>query len=389
MNLVLFMMIASLISLSFGEFGQFPFGLTRSVGITDGLLFLNLIFLAIWRIGILKKIDYPRPFKFLILFWAVSFLSLILSGNLNGGLYLVRFVIYSSNFLIGFYIIKSKVSKVDSIILLLVILGLFLSILGFLQLLIFPNIGFLSEFGYDPHIGRLVSTFLDPNLLGTFLNITLALSFYRWLKDKGKINFFITIVLLLAIFLTFSRSAYLMLIVQTLILGLLKDKRILFTIFLFAMIFSLTIPRLNERIIGAFKFDQTSTDRIESWGKGIKIFEKHPLLGVGFNNIRDAYDKEKLLQTFTIDGGNSGSGVDSSAIFVFATTGVIGFLSYAFFWFILIKSIFKLKDKLVAVTMISIIVSLFINSQFINSLFYPPIMFVYFLLLGGIYGLLD
>lgn len=388
MNLIFFLIVGTLISVIFGEFGNFPFGASSiSVGITDLLAFFTIVFLAVWKIGIKKEISVPKEFKILIFFWAVSFISLIFSTHLEGGLYLIRFIFYSALFLAGYQVVDEIKDSRDKIISAICISGLILSILGFLQLIIFPDFEFLSEFGYDPHKYRLASTFLDPNLLGSNLNLSLALSYYFYLKSKSKYWLGVCLTLALAVLLTFSRSAYLMLFVEVFIFGLLRARKLLAGIIVIFVLLYILLPNFNQRIRGAINIDKSAEARIISWRNGIELASKNIVFGIGFNNIRYYINEYNLIQTHSADGGNSGSGFDSSFLVIIATTGIIGLFTYGYFWFEIIKTLIKnLKSGGIYLLTLCIIAGLFVNSQFINSLFYPPIMAAMFLLLGTILG---
>ena len=115
MNLVWFISVGAIMANVLGELGKFPFGGNNSIGVIDVLVSLTVGFLVVWQVGIQKKIVLQREFKILIGFWVISLISLILSGRIYGGLYLVRFMLYSSLFWVGFNLIKSKVITVDNL----------------------------------------------------------------------------------------------------------------------------------------------------------------------------------------------------------------------------------------------------------------------------------
>src|SRR3989344_3275152 len=217
MNLVWFISVGAIMANVLGELGKFPFGGNNSIGVIDVLVSLTVGFLVVWQVVIQKKIVLPREFKILIGFWVISLISLILSGRIYGGLYLVRFMLYSSLFWVGFNLIKSKVITVDNLFSKIILSGVILSILGFIQLLVFPNLAFLEIFGFDPHQNRVVSTFLDPNFLGCFLSICFLVSLYQFFENKQKIFLLGATIFLLTIFFTFSRSAYLKVLIESLI----------------------------------------------------------------------------------------------------------------------------------------------------------------------------
>lgn len=385
MNLVWFLIIGVISSVTLGEFGQFPFGVTSSsFSLTDLLLALTMIFFLIWQIGVKRELRLPTSFKLLVSFWGIGVISLIISQMFSGGLYLIRFIFYSSIFLPVFYLIKQKLITLEQLLKVLIIPAFLLAALGFIQIIFFPDIKVLTDFGFDPHKNRLVSTFLDPNFTGSFLNIGVVIFAYLYVTQKKRIWAFLIFFLLTAIILTFSRSAYLMLFLEIFILGLLKYRKLLLILILVPIILYLSVPKFAERINGAINLDITATERVESWRKGIEIFKENYLFGVGFNNIRNAFEKNNLLKVFTKDGGNSGAGVDSSFLFVLITTGVIGFLVYIIFWISFIKRFIKKKNKNFNLFIIALIPAIFLNSQFINSLFYPPIMLYLYSLLGAV-----
>lgn len=387
MNLIYFLTILIIFTINLGEFGKYPFGVSSTgVSLLDVLLALALIFLIIWQTALKKKILFPPNFKLLMFFWVVGFIALVLFQNMSGIFYLIRFVIYSSTFWLGFALSKESKISSENLIMYFVFSGWIFAVLGFVQLWLLPDLRILSDLGFDPHQNRLVSTFLDPNFAGSFLNMALVLNIYLWKKSQQKKWLIGVLILILSIILTFSRSAYLMLAIEAIILGVYLSRKILIGIVICGLVLYVFIPRLNQRINGAFALDTTAQERIISWQKGLLVFQKYPLFGVGFNNIRVAYERENLFKTFTEDGGHSGAGVDSSLIFVLATTGITGCSIYLIWWLLILKRLVeKIKSKSLEFYLLTILVALFINSFFINSLFFPSIMFGYFLLLGLVF----
>lgn len=386
MYLVWFLTIGAVISIVLGEFGQYPFGASFSVSLTDFLISFSVLFLLIWKVGIKKELQFNKPLVLLILFWLAGLISLVVSGSLSGGFYLIRYVIYSLYFYVGFEIVRSRVAGIENIVLVIIFSGLAILAAGFLQLIFFPDMAIISDFGYDPHRYRLVSTFLDPNFSGAFLNICLALVIWKYISTNKKVWLIPVVLFGVAVFLTFSRSAYLMALIEVVIIGIFRARKMLGLFALVAVLAFIIVPRFNERVVGAFRIDVTAWERIESWNKGISVFKKNPVFGVGFNNLREAYTRNNLNKVFSSDGGNSGAGVDSSLIFVLATTGVAGLFLYILFWFEVLRKIVLNFHKDYGLVIMAIILGLFADSLFINSLFFTPIICVIYLLLGGFYG---
>ncbi len=391
MNLIKFLLIGALISIIFGELGKYPFGSSVGISLLDIFVSLTDIFFIIWVIVTKYRINIPILFKWIIGFWVIGLISLIFSltlfpplAVLGGSAYLIRFIIYSSIFLISFNLKKDGLLNIEKLFNLLRNIGFIFIFLGFLQLIFFPNFDFLTEFGFDPHQNRLTSTFLDPNFTGIFLVFVLAANVYFSIKEKSKLNIFFLLINLIAIILTYSRTAYLMLGIYLIIMGFpfflkfhFKKKIISVIISIFILSAILIIfPRFLDRIKGGLKVDKSASERLISWDNSLKIFENSLILGVGFNNYRIAQESFNLLRTFSPDGGHSGSGSDSSFLLILATTGFLGILIYLGLWLIFFKNIYKNNNLL------ALFVSFLIASQFINGLFYIPLMIWYFSFMG-------
>lgn len=305
----------------------------------------------------LVKINFKKmPFfiKTAFLFMAVASLSLLATP-----LQLTiqeKAVSFSYTLRFFCYIMFGWIFK-DRLIEILKLSGVALAILGLLQLIFFRDLSFLSILGWDPHYFRVVSTFLDPNFAGAFFVLTLILV---------RKNYFMFAIVYLALLLTFSRSSYGMFFISFTTLALiLKSWRLqtltillfgvlLFSFFLYSRFISL--PRNIDRTTSA-------SFRINTWTQGWQLFEKHPILGVGFNAYRYAIRDYKLADPQFLTGHGSNSN-DSSLLFIASTTGITGLFSFLFFLFSISR------NRL----MISTLAGLLFHSFFANSLFFPPIL---------------
>ncbi|HXK52530.1 O-antigen ligase family protein [Candidatus Nomurabacteria bacterium] len=304
-------------------------------------------------------------------------------------LYFVRF---SSYLLFGFCVASSVKNGLVCHIRLekaIVFSGLLFIILGFIQLYFLPDFGVLERsLGWDPHKFRLASTFFDPNFAATYLCIILlVLIRIRSFFSRNILGLFF-LLCLIAIFLTFSRSGWLFLACIGLVYGVFRKPRMLLvSIFICSLVF-FTVPRVQGRILGVTNPADSASFRWRSWENGLDLFKSNPVSGVGFNTLRYAQKENNLLSfiDYSIeDGGNSGAGIDSSFIFVLATTGVVGFGLFLIGFLGPLAKLAKGPSAFPAeksLYYISLIVGLGVSSQFINSLFYPQIMYLFFLLLA-------
>ncbi len=390
MNLVFFLTVISIVSIVAGEFGKFPFGsVGNSFSILDFFVAITAIFFLIWKFAITKKIDLPKIYLLIVGFIGICIGSLIWNSNFSGILYLIRLSLYSLFFWIGFSLMKWSPEKAEKVKKIIIGVGTVSAFLGILQLILFPNLSFLTNYGYDPHINRLAGTFLDPNFLGAFLSVVYGLLLIRFLKARSFVGILLLLVLVISIVLTYSRSAWLMFFIINLLTIWYLPKKIIISLILVIVLCGLFIPRVQQRIIGGFNIDISASERLSSWDKGLHLFKESPYVGIGFNNIRSFSIENGLIKPFTTDGGNSGAGIDSSWLLIFATTGVIGGSIFSYFYFYLMfifSKYFYLQREKDFLMLNGIMFGYFVNSQFINSLFYPPLMLTLFLVLGVYYA---
>ena len=296
-------------------------------------------------------------------------------------LFLIRFLFYFSVMIITLNVVKKE--KIEKWVSIFLVTGTIVAFLGFVQFLFVPNLLFLTPYGWDPHKMRIVSTFLDPNFTGVVFVFLASFSLSKYLYKKSLGLFLIFLFSSIAIFLTFSRSSYLAFLCALLVIGSLKSFKItllIILIFSFSFIF---VPQARERITGAITFDETAKARVESWQKALFVFREHFLIGVGFNTYRYSQASYGFFENDQSLGGHSGAGSDSSLLLVAATTGVFGL--GAFLW--ILASIYKTiakssKKSFIALGTLASFIALLVHSQFVNSLFFPQIMLLFWFFVG-------
>ncbi len=399
-----------------GEFGRLAF-LTDS-----GFLISDLvigIFIAVW---ICKKIlalsgpalpDATRRTNPLVspllLFITAGFLSLLqsffflkFSEVLAGSLYLVRFGEYVLLGLAATEILNTSQKKRTAITL-MVITALAIACAGFIQLIIYPNLGKLAEFGWDPHKNRLVSTWLDPNFVAGFLSFVILLLSGITVFSKGFLKksalLIIIVVLTTALVFTFSRSGYIAFLCGMLFIGIFRSRKLLIAILLLIPLVLNFSWRVQQRVDDlvhsatsiAFQSaenpDATARLRIKSWEQTLQLIAKRPLLGSGYNTLRYIKFNEGFVGDTQI---HSASGSDSSLLTILATTGILGFIPFILlYWRLFSQTIQNWRQKKsappargYAFGLLAGLISLFIHSLFVNSLLFPPILLFTWLAAG-------
>lgn len=401
MEIIKILLIASLFSLITGQLLRFSLFLNYgALNLTDLLVFaldLTFIFYVFFN---RKKTKFSRKvFPVIILFtlWAatanifsLSFLNF--SEVASSPFFLLRFLAY---FFISQVVLNSlEKEKIISWLNTFLLIGFIFIACGFLQLILFPNLNFLTVYGWDPHQKRIVSTILDPNFAGlifVFIFST-AISLYLFeqksmpitLTSKNRLLYLgLSLLAIVAVLLTYSRSSYLALIAAGLTIGTFKSPKILLAVLIFLLVSFIAIPQVKNRIIGAFEIDETSQARIVSWKNAITIFQHQPIFGVGFNNYRYAQAKYRLFAYPEQIELHSASGVDSSLLLVAATTGIIGLLLFLALIAVVISSaisnIYLQPASLISLT---VFLSLLVHSQFVNSFFFPQISLIFWFIFG-------
>ena len=354
-----------------------------------GLVLLFVIFEFTVR---KKKIMERKLLIMVLLFLIVGFISLVLNSKfltpqafLTSFAYSLRFAAYVS-IIFAFQFLNQKFK--ESINNKLIAAGTIFTSLGFIQYFFYPSLRNLYYLGWDEHLYRLFSTFLDPNFAGAFLVLVILLlteNIIRNFKNRNNLIFFsfLWICTLIAILLTHSRSAFIMLVVG--IITLLSLHRLfkvlgILVLVLFALLFIFS----NRNIEGLNPLRIASVEaRIDSANEAISIFSQNPVLGVGFNAYRYALTRYGFRTESGSAVSNADAGTDNSYLFVLATTGIIGFLIFLDFWVNIFKVIIRsFQSNFYEVVTVASIAGLLINTLFINSLFYPPIMAWIFILIG-------
>ncbi len=256
---------------------------------------------------------------------------------------------------------------------------------GFVQLLLYPDFSVFVAEGWDPHKNRLVGALFDPNFLGAVLvfgfNLILGLhTFTRARAHAFFYDFSLIALLLIGILLTFSRSAWLMLSISILAWGLLRYRKLLLISFLLGFASYLAVPRIQTRLSHITDPSDSAHFRLISWSNTLDAYFRGPLRGVGYNSFRFVQKDLGIISAGW--GGHSGGGSDSSLLLVLATTGPVGLFLFLCFVLSPIFSFRRISANLWRTIYVATLPALLMESFFVNSLFYPQILFLWGVLLA-------
>lgn len=408
-----------------GELYRLPFGGE------NGILVSDIAVGAIVAVWILGKIRKPKKdlgaegntavqnsfLKPLMIFLAIAAFSLLigltflkLTEVLAGSLYLLRFAEYV---LLGIVTLETVQTRKDAqkVLTAIILAAVFIAIAGFIQLAVYPDLGKLEEYGWDPHQNRLVSTWLDPNFIAGYLSFILAIVTALTLYTKNIVKktglIIILAVLAAALFLTYSRSGYVAAAAALGLIGLLKSRKLLVGGIIIIFIALNFLPRAQERVedlvfsIQSLVFntnenpDATARLRIISWNQTLELIQKRPLLGSGYNTLKYVKYNEGFVEDPSV---HSASGSDSSLLTILATTGILGLLPFLLLHWNLLKLSFQNwrshSDRLPGTPQNGVgrnktiplqwqgyglgifagFIGLLLHSLFVNSLLFPQIL---------------
>jgi len=345
--------------------------LDRTIGLFAGFVVVNLVAIGVTAV------------RFDLTPGEVAFSSL----------YLIRWSLYASVYLFALTAVRRSAGP-RLIHAAVVVCGAFAAF-GIIQSIFMPNFAFIVYPDAIPYIDwdiqghRLVSTFLDPNFAGAFIMFGL---FYAHAQAADrKPSYPLLALFWLALILTLSRSS---IIAALCGLGLLAFRtrsfhRLFVPLLLFVLIAVLAADRLMQFAAAYNKLtfiEPSALARLGDWLLAWRVFIDNPLIGIGYNTfgiVRGAYG--------AVGVGSGAFGSDGGVLYMAAVSGIVGVaLLGAGLWRLMAIGwrTYRIKQLPQNVRGLGLalhvwIPSLVIQSAASNSIFYPFIIGMLFLL-GGI-----
>jgi hypothetical protein len=396
--------------LPFGQLTKLPVGSSQvNIYGQDVVVVLLLIIFGLRKFITREKIIWPKLTKAIGGFVGFAALSFILSFPYRESrelavavLYLLRFVAYAGVYLVTSDIVGRQKKIYDfqpkadppraerfKIYDLLIVAIEVAAILGLLQYIFIPDISDLRSFGWDPHYFRVVGTYLDSGFMGMFYVLGLIGVSAKVLKNKTlskttkAIDWLAFGLIYIALSLTYARSAYASYLVGIGVVAWFKKTPKFFIAALLVLLLTiLLLPRPHGE---GTKLERSSTiySRIINYQQALKISGDNPVWGVGFNNYRYVQRDYGFIDLNNWQETHAGSGATASPLFILATCGVMGLITYS----LLILKMIAMAKRGVAnylnLTVLAATISLLTHSLFNNSLFYAWLMLWWWLSLGA------
>ncbi|MDD5044287.1 MAG: O-antigen ligase family protein [Candidatus Omnitrophica bacterium] len=261
--------------------------------------------------------------------------------------------------------------------------------------------------GYLPIINlnlvRATASFKDANVMGIYLSafipLMLCLAFY-FFKDKKKIlMFFISLLALAGLVLTYSRPSLLAVYLSVLFLGLVKKDKIVIAALLGLVVLAPFIaPRsvkdwAKEVNYNPIRF-MCNDDRIAIYRNDLQMVKAHPAIGVGTNNFMKNYKKYKESPEYMNIVTADYMYAHNNFLHMAGETGLIGlgiFLWLLYRLFAEASGIYKrLEDnffKFVSLGLIASLIAFLLNGLTESSLYYSRVAVLFWYLTGFSLGL--
>jgi len=310
---------------------------------------VNLLFTLLFKPQVKVKLTWPLFFPF-FLFFLASLLSAALSSNPAASFY--YFLRWPLFLYFAYIFVPANVIK-DAKTLKTTVVIVFLSSMAVLFS------GFLSLYGQDwqNSFFRLKSIKIfnsypfgeNHNLIAEFLNIGafFVLVIKEFLKDKRlkRVADAIFIMSVLGIILTFSRSGWITLFLQSAIYLYYRTKSLpkeRIPALIISLLFIALITPFFFRMSALQEKNVSSTEnRVLLTEISLRAFIEKPLFGYGSGEFTNLVDQDTRFRA------KYGPAVDSHGVIqkLIAENGILGLTAWLFLLFVLINLIFKTVEK--------------------------------------------
>ncbi len=369
------------------KMGDFSLTATSLLGISALLSLLISLFSKFSKKEYsLKKFPSFLFFPWL-LFFLGTFFSLFSSISFSTSLAeIIRLFSIFSMFFLGWFLVDDN-TKLKNFFLLIIATSVIPLLVGFWQF--FTKKGFQLSFEDVPN--RIFGTFAHPNPFAYFLILIAILIIIKVKETNQKYSrFFWSIyffLILIALFLTYTRGAWLTLILALVILTFFYSRFLLFWGGVCFVFVYLLFNPFQNRINNLFHQSSSSSVnwRMEMWLDGIKIVQKNFVNGTGIGTSKIALLKTRGPYMGSLDPHNDflrtaieGGLLLTLAFFVLFSTFLINF------WKNFQQKNISFNMRFVNLSFFAITLSLFGASFFDNILSATALNWIFWSLTGAV-----
>jgi putative inorganic carbon (hco3(-)) transporter len=263
-----------------------------------------------------------------------------------------------------------------------------IAVFGILQAAFLPNFAQLvypdsrAAVDWDVQGHRLVSTLLDPNVVGSMLAAG-ALIQLSLISAGASVRRWRVLTMLVALVLTVSRSAALAFFAGMIVIFVARglSRRLLRVLGFLALLAAAALPKLIELARAFGRFDvgagTSAGERVLAWLRALQVFRDHPIFGVGFNTygyVVEHYGWPRF--------GVASYGSDGGLLFIAALTGIVGLALYCLILLLVIRNCQRIwrdpsapaEHRGLAIGTAAATVAVVVDSMFVNTILTTNVM---------------
>jgi len=304
---------------------------------------------------------------FLWLYFLVMTFGLLFAGKANAAIN--KYFIYALPIPVVYYFFKMhSFSMKDRLVIARVICAalVIVSIIGILEAVFHKNIiyeRFVHNVYYNLYIAneRVMSTQHAPQPLGTFIIACIPFALFLIEKRENIFNVILGILgmgfSIVTLMLTLSRGPVLALVVLLVVYFYKKCKRMIIPLLVLIVIlmFIFSIYGADSAIwrLGLIGWTAQSdySHRLNRVDTVLKILKDHPFMGLGLENYRYFFGKYFYIKYVRWDWRVT----DNMYLLILAESGILGFLAFATFIFLLLRKALRCYNEFGFILLIALI----------------------------------
>ena len=331
-----------------------------------------------------KELPLLRSWLFFLIALSASLLTSI---NITAGPVEIARILSSALIFYTAFVVVENSKDLSNLIKVIIISALIPSLVAIYQF--FTQTGLTVP--YEGVYNRVFGTFTHPNMLAFYLVLVLALCFVVYLiSDKKKVTVtlfgLIAILYLVALAFTYTRSAWLGLLLIVVLLGLTRFRKFLIISLVILGICYFSFQQINSRVQNLASADPSSSVqwRIQMWHDSIGYAMQRPILGYGIGNSNQVILDNR--------GPQYGSDFEhNDYIRVALDAGLIGLIAFLVLIINLLLTLFKIyreqkkpRLKILAFVIFILAISFYLISFGDNILTDTALEWSLWALLGGL-----
>lgn len=326
-------------ALLFGQLGRISLGNGVQFYVLELLVGFHVILLLVRERAAIKRLWASRGIEIKKIFkqhinlihistaWFAYVVALYLltmwgkhpSDNIKAGMYIARVGVFA------FYFVLLLASNIQSKIVgkLLRAVAVIMPTLCLLQYIFVPDLRFLAQVGWDPHMYRAVGLIFDPPIAGVMLGILFFISLVKDNRVAIVLNF-------LAIIFLFSRSTYVAVGSVTFLYFLYLRKYTMS--FVWVLVLGLAIYLAPKTIPAYMNLESSKIERVSTVlsrkveiENGFRAWLSSPIFGIGYNRVGEYKKTRPSIYGSNVIINHSSSAFHSFWLTQLAMTGVVGF----------------------------------------------------------------